>query len=306
MIPAEGQAVMVSGANRGIGRAIAERLRNTQQEAKMRSFWCLAILAAAWFATLASLVAPASAANCPFGPWMTYEGTQLRRDAQTGAYLYITGLARVDADGAPNAYHPDDVGRPCGPTGAGLDCPANAGYPNASWWPSVLTPDPSNPSKAYVQPSGPFRGFLVSKTALTATGNPNERDPARYVNATATPYLVFPGPFYRMRGTGKLGDLGVAYHLASGKSTAFIVADVGPAEPLGEGSIALFEALGGQNVNPRTGGGVAPGDVAYVVFPNSVKERPTRWPVGQQEINRRAEALLEGVGGMPVFEACRP
>ena len=192
--------------------------------------------AAAWIALslLATLPGGAAAAVCPFEPWFKYDGTQLYRNGDKSAYLYVTGWTSVDADGSPRAYHPGDVGKRCGKGGAGLDCLANAGYPNTDWWANVLAQDPADPDKAYVQPSGPDQGFFVSKTALLDRVNPDERDPKRYVDASTVPYLVFPEPFLGNAGTGKLGDVGAAYHSATKKWTPFIVADVGPPEPLGE------------------------------------------------------------------------
>ncbi|WP_027993824.1 glycoside hydrolase family 75 protein [Sinorhizobium meliloti] len=244
------------------------------------------------------------AADCPFDEWRTYKNTELRRTADRKAYFWITSRTAIDADGAPKAYHPDDVGKPCGATGAGLDCPSNAGYPNKSWWPTVLASDPTNPSKAFVQPSGPAKGFFVSKTALQDSANGNERDTARYVDASTIPYLVFPRPFFQLVGTGKPGDLGMAFHLETQKQTAFIVADIGPDEPLGESSIALFKALGGNNPNPRNGSGVASGKVLYLVFPRSVDQRPRKWPMTQEGIEQGAETLLDAIGGMSVLQAC--
>lgn len=255
-------------------------------------------------ALLAALAAGgALAADCPFAPWANYQGTEIRATSDRHAYLYVTGRKAVDADGAPRAYHPDDVGRSCGPRGAGLDCPANAGYPRSSWWSDVLAPDPQDRRRAFVQPSGPDAGFFVSKTAL-ADGARNERDPARYVDAARVPYLVFPGPFYRMRGTGRLGDIGIARQLEGGRQTPFIVADIGPAEPLGEASIALFAALGGTAPNPRTGEGVPPGKTLYLLFPQSVQQRTRPWPLDQAAMAEEAEALLAAIGGQAALDAC--
>jgi len=241
---------------------------------------------------------------CPFTEWQSYKGTKLYRGAQSGAYFFSTDRIAIDADGAPNAYHPDDVGKACHLPGKGLDCPANAGYPNTSWWNSVLAPDTHDASRAYVQTSGSWKGYFVSKTALTDPENNSEIDTARYVDASRTPYIVFPGPFYKLDGTGKLGDLGVAYHSVTKNWIPFIVADVGPDDPLGESSIALLKRLGGANPNPRDGTGVAHGKVMYVVFPRSVDKRAKRWPIADQEISDAANALLDQVGGRAVFDAC--
>ena len=85
-------------------------------------------------------------AICPLAHWDDYGGAQLFRNAGQGAYVFATTHAQVDADGAPNAYHPDDVGLNCktGTGFKGLDCPANGGYPNGDWWPSAIVPDPKN------------------------------------------------------------------------------------------------------------------------------------------------------------------
>ena len=83
--------------------------------------------------------------------------------------------------------------------------------------------------KGYVQPDGEFKGFFVSQTSLR-DGARSDLDPAKYVNAAAVPYLVFPGAFHQKAGTGTLGDLGYAVNLDNGKTSAFIVAEVGPSD----------------------------------------------------------------------------
>jgi hypothetical protein len=244
------------------------------------------------------------AQECAFQPWLTYRETELRLDQTAGAYVYVTSRKAVDADGAPNAYHPDDVGRPCTAEGTGLDCPANAGFPGADWWPTVLAADPANPERPYVQESGEFAGFFVSKTALHDRGNPIDHDRARYVDARTVPYIVFPRPFYRLQGTGRLGDVGFALNLESGDGTFFVVGDIGPNEPLGEASIGLFEALGGEHVSARTGHGVPLGRIAYMVFPYSSGEMNLGWPIESATLARVAQPLLEAAGGVAALRSC--
>src|SRR5438105_3856878 len=91
--------------------------------------WALA--ACCTLATLGSLQT-AAAQTCPFDPWTTYQSTQLYRSAGADSYFFSTEQHAVDADGAPDAYHPDDVGKPCNGPGRGLDCPANAGLLSSS------------------------------------------------------------------------------------------------------------------------------------------------------------------------------
>ena len=108
--------------------------------------------------------------------------------------------------------------------------------------------------------------------------------------------------FHQKAGTGTLGDLGYAVNLDNGKTSAFIVAEVGPSDAKLEMSIALAQALGGQNPNPRTGAGKPDGKIAYVVFPKS-RANPA-WP--DQSTNRRprpgpAQAVARG---METLKAC--
>ena len=231
--------------------------------------------------------------DCDFVPWTSYEGTRLLSGRISPAYIFSSEHIAVDADGAPNAYHPDDVG---------LDFLANAGYPDSSWWQSVLVPDPENPGRAYTQKSGEFSGYFVTRTSLEDKSRA-ATDPGRYVDARNVPYLVFPGAFYRMSGTGLLGDLGFAISLANGARSPFVVADIGPSRAqLGEMSIALAENLGGENINPRNGAGVPHGEILYVVFPYSSRDH--RWPLSIEEIERHATSLMREAGGIEAIVAC--
>lgn len=258
--------------------------------------------------TAGALCLVAAAPSARFQPWTdfpeaSFRGTRLWRDAITGAYCFVTDHSRVDADGAPNAYHPADKGRRTPPY-LGLDNPANAGWPKSSWWGNVLARDPADPSKAYRQRSGVYKGFFVAQTTLRVKGG-NPREPATYVDSTAIPYAVLPGStFPRLKGTGAAGDVGMAWNLANGRSTAFVIGDTGGGREaqLGEGSIALFKALGGQNPDARTGTGVAPGKMRFVLFPGS--RRALGWPASLTAITDLANHLLEDVGGKDALSTC--
>ena len=219
--------------------------------------------------------------------WMTYKGVELWRTPS--GYSYTTSRMKLDADGAPNAY---------GPADSGLDYLKNAGYPGSHWG-SVLTPDPADPRRPYVQQTGPTAGFYVSRTSLEDTSHP-PTVPARYVDATRIPYIVFPGEFYALKGTGSLGDLAMCRSLANGLSTAAVVADRGPADaPLGEVSLALAAALGGRSPNPRTGAGQPAGPFQYVIFPGSRHDHP--WPLTPAALDAAANATLAAAGGWGAF-----
>lgn len=269
-------------------------------------------------AAVASLLASATATaaqpppSCPFAAWTTYEGQALRRTADRSAYFYVTSHQRVDADGAPNAYHPQDVnGTACPASGRGLDCPANAGYRsndgtgNAGWWRSVLVPDPNNNALAYRQAQGPHAGFFVSQTSLRNTGFAGVRSPKSYVDAATVPYVVMPSTFHTMAGTGTMGDIGFALHLGSGLVTPFVFADTkGSAARLGEASIAFWRALGGADPNPRNGSGMPAGRVAYVAFPRSRLTANLGWPIDVDRLRTEATARLARIGGVETLRRC--
>lgn len=243
---------------------------------------------------------------CGYIAWSEHHNTQLLRKADASAYMFRSNHIKIDADGAPNAYHPDDIGLDCtrGNSFKGLECLANAGYPSKSWWKSVLVPDPKNPQKAYIQSSGPFAGYYISKTALTNPAITDPTNPERYVDASKIPYLDFPGKYYKKKGTGRLGDLGYAINLSNGKASPFVVADIGPySAELGEISIELGERLGGKTPNPRTGAGSPKGEILYILFPYSSKSNP--WPLTLGEIEQKAKELLERAGDFESAMACK-
>lgn len=222
----------------------------------------------------------------------TYQAVNVYRFNNSDAYTYWLDHIAIDADGAPNAYGPDDQG---------LDSLRDAGYPNGHWK-NTLVPDPDNPSTPFVQRCGPFKGFYVSMTALTDPAK-CATDPSRYVDARTVPYVVFPRSFYNEHGTGQLGDVGIAMDMSNGKSSEFIIADIGSeTEELGEISIKLAENLGGTNVNPRNGAGAPSGPILYVVFPEDPMKGHARFSV--DAIAARAEADLHALGGRKVISDC--
>jgi hypothetical protein len=225
-----------------------------------------------------------------FRPAEKFRGTQIYRQADNLAYAYETSFKAVDADGAPNAYHPDDTG---------LDRLANAGYPHTNWWKDVLVPDPDHPSQAYRQPDGQFAGYLVAMTSLRSP-NGDKLDPLTYVDATRFPYVVIPTGFGSLPHTAKPGDVGFATHVASGITTTLIVGDSGGGSgaKLGEGSVALFVSLGGQEPSPRNGSGVPAGKIQYIIFPGSRKAGAGLWPRTNQDIHDQAMELMSNTPGI--------
>ncbi|PYL14101.1 MAG: hypothetical protein DMF43_02630, partial [Verrucomicrobia bacterium] len=113
----------------------------------------------------------------------------------------------------------------------------------------------------------PAPGFYVSTTSLEDP-NCDQKDPRRYVNAEAVNFIVLPG---RLGLGAKLGDFAVVIRPATGAYDYAVYADVGPANKIGEGSIAVAAALGVPS-SPKSGG-VGHG-IVYIIFSGSAQSWP--------------------------------
>lgn len=187
----------------------------------------------------------------------------------TEAFFYEAGMT-IDADGAPNAYHPENLG---------LDDLANAGAPG-SWAGLAKNAD----GEPFIQgPDDPFPGYYVSETAL-ADRSKAVNDPTRYVDASRIPFVVLPGGMARELGA-RPGDFAVVFNERNGRSSYAIFGDVGPFDRIGEGSMALAEILGIWS-DARRGG--ARRGILYLVFPGS----GNRSPRTIEEIDSEGQKLL--------------
>lgn len=184
----------------------------------------------------------------------------------------------VDADGHPQAYHPD--GSP-----PGLDYLANAGSPG-NWW-GIACDSGGNP---YVQQQHNVApGFYVSTTALVAHGF-HERNPVKYVDSGLVPFIVLPSkPSFDTKQT--LGDLAMVFNDKTGKCSWAIYADIGPSNQIGEGSMALCDALGVKS-DPKSGG-ESQEIIAMIYFPGSY----IGWPAKHDELANAAYQLFNAWGG---------
>ena len=233
---------------------------------------------------------PASPAGCSNEQLLTFqmshEGDEEREIPilhvpGDSAFFYEAGMT-IDADGAPNAYHPDNIG---------LDDLANAGAPG-NWYGLAKDAD----GEPFVQgPDDPFPGYYVSATAL-ADRTKAVNDPARYVDASKIPFIVLPGSMARQIGA-RPGDFAVVFNQRNGPQSYAIFGDVGPSDRIGEGSVALAENLGIRS-DARNGG--ARRGILFLVFPGSGNGRPR--PI--EEINSEGEKLLQAWGGTSQLSAC--
>jgi Fungal chitosanase of glycosyl hydrolase group 75 len=188
------------------------------------------------------------------------------------AFAYLTGMM-IDADGAPNAY---------GPGNCGIDDLSNAGKPG-HWW--ALATDNGKPD------GNPLvkNGFYISTTSLEDESKKIDES-GRFVDATQIPFFVLPS-LVEKSGEVHLGDFGMIINLANGRTSAAIFADQGPTGKLGEGSVALAQALG-VNANARSGG--TNEGIVYVVFPGSGTSKMQ----SLAELNESGTRLFEQAGGM--------
>ncbi|MFK3843385.1 hypothetical protein [Serratia sp. NPDC087055] len=265
-------------------------------------------------------------AECGFTDWFEYEqvykedGVIHKKTYEIKkhkiphlAYLFKVNTLGVNADGAPNAYSDEDHKNLQGKCPSknnflykGLDCPANAGYKikGMKWW-SVLVVDSKDTSAAFIRTSGEYKGYYVSKTALQDRKISDETDKNKWVNSDNVPYWTFPASknFSLKESTGMIGDIGYAINQKTGKSSAFIIADVGgPSTEFGEVSLQLARNLGSKNPDPIRGGDVN-GDYYFTVFPNT-KLAPA-WPVTNSTIIDIAQDRLEKVGGIKAITTCQ-
>lgn len=180
-----------------------------------------------------------------------------RRQGETPCF-FMSGLA-VDADGAPNAYHPQNKG---------LDDLGNAGHPG-KWWALVTDTGRADGTPIVQGPKDPYPGYYVSMTSLEDTTKAST-DPHRYVDAATIPFFVLTQGLAKTMGA-RLGNLAWVVNTRNGKSSAAMFVDWGPGNHLGEGSIALAKALG-VNADARRGG-IGDG-IVTIVFPRSGNGKP--------------------------------
>ena len=193
--------------------------------------------------------------------------------------FFFTAGMTIDADGAPNAYHPDDTG---------IDELANAGRPGQ--WDGIITDRHGNP--VVQREADPFPGYYISCTSLADTTK-DFNDPNRYVDATKIPYVALPQEIAESGGA-QLGDFAFVVNRSNGKSSFAIYADFGA---LGEGSVALAERLG---IAPNARHGGESHGVLYVFFPGSGNMQPR----ANDEIQSEGERLLSDSGGLEEISSC--
>jgi hypothetical protein len=197
-----------------------------------------------------------------------------RSDALDGAqFVLFHSKLRVNTDGAPNSYHPND---PEGRIKA-INNIANAisvrqhgnsvsyaetirvfeDFRDHKWrvpvgyqltWENVLVARREGLREVpCIFTSGEYKGYLGSLTALKnnlSGATAGECDAANQVDGRYVPALVIPGGDNPLKHFGVgTGDLVIAINASNGVVQAAVVGDTGPPENLGEGSVALNMSL---------------------------------------------------------------
>lgn len=241
------------------------------------------------------------------------------RDPATKAISFASQM-QVNTDGAPDSYHPDDIGitHICNGVSVGQSC---------TWKASCLPEFRQAKAEHFKGPTkicffamatdaqgvpiiqgdtDPKPGYFVSTTALHQPGE-NIRTPQAQLDSNTVPFAVIPGNWQTSGNPGpKLGDFGVAYRRSNGKSAFFVVGDTGPRNKLGEGSVALHQALGNDPFMMRLDvrrarKNISGRDVVYLLFPTTAQ-------AGQKfdtaSIDRLAGAQLQAFGGIERLKEC--
>jgi hypothetical protein len=227
---------------------------------------------------------------------------------------------QVNTDGAPDSYHPDDIGitHICNGVSVGASCVWKAncladfnqakaeGFngPTKICFFAMATRQDGKP--ILQGPGDPKPGYFVSTTALQQVGV-DKKTPQAQLDSNQIPFIVIPRHWQQAAVPGvKLGDFALVLRRSTGQISFAIVGDLGPKKKLGEGSVALHMALGNNPFRMRFGKrrawqGIGPRDVLYVIFPNS---RTDGRQITTELINSHGARLLEEFGGKDRLLAC--
>lgn len=175
--------------------------------------------------------------------------------------VHFVADADIDADGAngqnggPAAYRADDTGSEVLANG-GMRLQGSKVMCAQPWARDIVILDADNQPRVFPG------GVIASMTWYRHPGKAID-DPAAYVDAETVPYIVVP-PLVVQRTAGIVRGC-KARVTRLGRSVDCVVADRGPANRVGELSIAAARAIG-IDPSPRQGG-VASADVLYELWP---------------------------------------
>lgn len=158
--------------------------------------------------------------------------------------------------------------------------------------------------------SGEFAGYFVSQTALITNPSADICDQGRYLDALSINAIVLPGrASWRSQDTvTDQGDFAALLDLESGKIAFALVGDTAPREAIGEGTVALAAALGGETVPPTATfsdiRALKRERVDTVIFPTRDVPRMTGGHFSQADIDQLGSEALAAFGGVERLRAC--
>ncbi len=211
--------------------------------------------------------------------------------------LVFLGRMRVDADGAPRAYHPQQR--------RGLDRLDNAGHPG-DWW-AIATDTRDREGDPVCGASGrpvvqgahdPAPGFYVSTTTMMDPKVEDCRRQRAYVDAGAISYVALPRKLATYDARHHAGSLAMVLNTKNQKRAGAVFADEAPPTGFGEGSIALARRLG-LRADPRDGG-TEVRDLLYVIFTDTEK-----FPRSEKAVEDASAAAFARWGGSERLAACQ-
>lgn len=243
----------------------------------------------------------------------------ISRERQTSAVVFSSQM-QVNTDGAPDSYHPDDIGitHICNGVSVGAKCVWKAkcladfnkakaqGFNGPTKICFFAMAKHQNGKPVIQGPNDPKPGFYVSTTALQQPGV-DKKTPQAHLDSNHIPFIVIPRHWQQSAIPGvRLGDFALVLRKSTGQLSFAVVGDLGPKKKLGEGSVALHQALGNNPFRMRFGKrraskGIGVRDVLYVIFPNS---GITDAQITTELIDREGQRLLEQFGGKEKLLNC--
>jgi len=202
---------------------------------------------------------------------------------KSGSAIYWTSKMDTDCDGSAVAYNPSDTG---------IDYLSDAG--SSGDWYGLYTVG----GEPVVQGSSdPQPGYYVSTTSITAK-SASQSSQCHYADAAILSFIVLPGSSsFRSNAGFTIGDFGLVYYAHTGLMVYTFYGDSGPTSAIGEGSVALVEAIGfnpWNSAHTRVVDGVSSG-VTQLIFTGSGFGQnyiPTN-----RDINAHAAGAFAAAGG---------
>lgn len=158
--------------------------------------------------------------------------------------------------------------------------------------------------------TGPFAGYFVSQTALLTNRNADICDQARYLDALSINAVVLPrqADWRSQDVRTDHGDLAVLLDADTGRVAFALIGDTGPRTSIGEGSVALAAALGGEVLAADATfddiKALKRDRVATVIFPTRDVPRMTDGQFTQADMDQLGQQALDAFGGLQRLRAC--